>query len=183
MAGINPTGNNGRLRKTKVESIMDFRRLSIHKGNRMITKNFTSFIAGTEPDLSDLIMFLIFESKRNNTVELGTHLITKYQKYIRIVKEHFGGKKYKGKSMMATRGMLQRLIGMGIIIPLYRQIFLINPALFYFDGYYNEQAGYMAKYEDIYGRYAAQQFGRDELHTQVKLLAQEYYKNCLNKLI
>lgn len=181
MAGINPTGNNGRIRKTKVETLQDFRRLSQHKSNRLITKNFTSFIAGTEPEISDLINFLIFESKRNNTIELSTHLLTKYNKYIKVVKEHFSGVKYKGKSIMTIRGMLQRIIGMGILIPLYRQTFLINPALVYFDGYYNEQANFMNKYEELYGRYAAQEFDKGELHQRLCNIGKDYYKNCLTK--
>lgn len=181
MAGVNKVGNNGRLRKTQVESLIDFRRLSHHKGNRMITKNFTSYITGISREHSDLIVFLIFESKRSNAIELNTHLLTKYTKYIRATKEHFSGEKYKGKSIMTTRGMLQSLIGIGVLIPLIRQTFLLNPALTYFEGYYNEQAMFMTKYEELYQKYALGGFGKSELHKQISEVGREYYKNCLTK--
>ncbi len=181
MAGVNKVGNNGRLRKTEVEHLIDFRRLSHHKGNRMITKNFTSYISGTFVEQADLITFLIFESKRNNAIELNTHLLTKYSKYIRATKEHFSGIKYKGKSIMTTRGMLQNLIGNGILIPLMRQTFLINPALTYFEGYYNEQTMFMVKYEELYQKYALGGFGKSELHKRITEIGREYYKQCLTK--
>lgn len=181
MSGINKQGNNGRIRKTQVESIPDFRRLSVHKGNRMITKNFTSYMAGTNNDLSDLIMFLIFESKRNNVVEVTTHLLVKYNKYIRFVKEEFSGVKFKGKSIMTIRGLLQRLIGSGILIHLSKKFFLINPALTYFEGYFNEQSMFMSRYEDLYSKYSIGQFGKAELNNRLTALAVEYYKQCINK--
>lgn len=181
--GINPKGNTAIVQKAQVESLLDFRCLSIHKSNRMITKNFTSYIAGCEVRLSRMITFLIFESKRNNVVEFNTHLLNKYSEYCKAASGKFGGEKATMISHPKSRQDLIRLISSGILIPIVpeKKMFLINPALTYYEGYYNEQAAFMLEYEGIYFTYAAGGFGKDFLNKRIVNLGREYYNKCINK--
>ncbi len=183
--GINPKGNTAIVQKSEVDHLLDFRGLSIHKSNRMITKNFTSYIAGCEVTLSRMITFLIFESKRNNVVEFNTHLLLKYAEYSKAVSEKFGGEKATMLSHPKSRKDFIRLVSSGILIPILpsKKLFLINPALTYHEGYYNEQSSFMMEYEAIYFTYAAGGYGKGFLNKKIVNLGREYYNKCINKNI
>ena len=181
--GINPKGNTAIVQKAQVESLLDFRGLSIHKSNRMITKNFTSYIAGCEVRLSRMITFLIFESKRNNVVEFNTHLLNKYSEYCKAVSGKFGGEKATMISHPKSRKDLIRLISSGILIPILpeKKMFLINPALTYYDGYYNEQASFMVEYQKAYLMYEIGRHDKFFLNITMVNLGREYYNKCITK--
>ncbi len=181
--GINPKGNTAIVQKAQVESLLDFRGLSIHKSNRMITKNFTSYISGCDIRLSRMITFLIFESKRNNVVEFNTHLLNKYSEYCKAVSGKFGGEKATMISHPKSRQDLIRLISSGILIPIVpeKKLFLINPALTYYEGYYNEQADFMMRYEKAYGLFEIGAIAKDKLNQYIVNLGREYYNKCITK--
>lgn len=181
--GINLKGNTAIVQKAQVESLLDFRGLSIHKSNRMITKNFTSYIAGCDVRLSRMITFLIFESKRNNVVEFNTHLLNKYSEYCKAVSGKFGGEKATMISHPKSRQDLIRLIRSGILIPIVpeKKLFLINPALTYYEGYYNEQAWFMSSYEEIHKMYSLNMLGKSMLNQLIVNLGREYYNKCITK--
>jgi hypothetical protein len=185
--GINKFGNTQKIQKTEVESLMDFRELSIHKSNRVITKNFASFVAGSEPSISRLITFLIFESRRNNSIEFNTHLLVKYGKYIKSCWKKFDYKEktreFKNTSLPISRSDFSLLISIGLIIPINapKKLFLLNPALTYHENCYNEQAAYMRDYEVLYNIFAAQLISKKDLNSKLIELGRNYYMNCITK--
>lgn len=183
--GINPVGNTQKVQKTVVTDLLDFRELSIHKSNKIVTKNFTAFITGSEPSIARLCTFLIFESGRNNVIEFNTHLLVKYGKYLKAVQKKFGLKetKHKNSSLPVSRKNFQLLISTGILIPIdiKKKMFLINPALVYHQNCYNEQATYMKHYEDFYSKWATGLYDKPNLHSSMVLLAREYYNACIYK--
>lgn len=183
--GINRQGNNRRVQKTEIETLLDFRELSIHKSNRVITKNFTAYITGAETKFARLLTFLIFEAKRNNVLEFNTHLLVKYGQYLEAVQGKFGNEVKTRKTVMFNRNDFQQLVRLGIIIPIMpkEKLFLINPALTYHEGYYNEQATYMKAYENIYALYVFGGYDKKVLHSLIVTAAKEFYNNCLNKNI
>ncbi len=183
--GINKQGNNQRVQKTEIESLLDFRELSIHKSNRIITKNFTAYISGADPDLARLLTFLIFEAKRNNVLEFNTHLLVKYGEYSLACQKKFEGSNKRTKSIIFSRKDFIKLISIGVLIPIMpeRKMFLINPALTYHPGYYNEQASFMKVYEQIYSMYLVGAYSKSILHSLVVTASREFYNNCLNKNI
>jgi len=183
--GINKQGNNQRVQKTEIESLLDFRELSIHKSNRIITKNFTAYISGADPDLARMLTFLIFEAKRNNVLEFNTHLLVKYGEYSLACQKKFGGNNRRTKSIIFSREDFIKLIGAGIIIPIMpdKKLFLINPALTYHPGYYNEQAEFMKEYEKNYTIYSSGLYDKLALNKIIVNLGKEFYNKCLNKNI
>jgi hypothetical protein len=183
--GINRQGNNRRVQKTEIETLLDFRELSIHKSNRVITKNFTAYITGAETKFAKLLTFLIFEAKRNNVLEFNTHLLVKYGEYLEAVQKKFGNEVKTRKTVMFNRNDFQQLVRLGIIVPIVpkEKLFLINPALTYHEGYYNEQATFMKAYEQIYSMYSVGAYSKNILHGLIVTASREFYNNCLNKKI
>lgn len=183
--GINPNGNTQKVQKTEITSLHDFRELSVHKSNKVITKNFTAFISGSDPSISRLCTFLIFEAKRNNTLEFTTHLLTKYGAYLKASQKKFGYKdtRFKNSSLPVTRKDFMYLISTGIIIPINaeKKLFLMNPALTYHYDRYNEQAMFMKEYENLYTQFAIGGLPKIALKGSLISLGREYYNNCLTK--
>lgn len=183
--GINPKGNTQKVQKTETTSMLDFRELSVHKSNKVITKNFTAFISGSDPSIGRLCTFLIFESRRNNTIEFTTHLLVKYGAYVKAAQKKFGYKdtKFKNSSLPITRKDFQHLISTGIIIPIKaeKKLFLMNPALTYHADRFNEQTLFMRDYERTYENYTMNLISKERLHERIVNLGREYYNNCLIK--
>lgn len=172
------------ITKAKAETLHDFRELSIHKSNRVITKNFAVYLSGCDQKERRMICFLLFEANRYNVIKFSNQLLERFGAYVQVVQEKFGNDKGAlNASRPSARKTFLSMISTGILIPISEKklFFLVNPALIYYTECFAEQTVFMREYQELYQKYSLGAVKKDVMGKMLSASARHYYNSCINK--
>lgn len=113
-------------------SLPYFPELSSGKSNRVITKHFTNAAMCLPQNEFAMLIWLVYQSKSDNTIVYSTQLLATYSAAIKAAEEMYKESQGLAIGIKAIRGFFRQLVQKGYLLPNYnKKVFTINPMLSY----------------------------------------------------
>lgn len=121
------------MNQLQVISLPHFPEISHIKANRVITKHFTNTALYLPHNKISLLTWLIYQSKKDNTVVYSTQLLTKYCQAVKSAEEVYESSAGLSFDIKVIRSLFKQLVESGYLLPNYnKKLFTVNPMLSYY---------------------------------------------------
>ncbi len=169
--------NNKNVEAVENERFPYLPKLTGIKTTRVITKHFTNLSMYLSPDHYNMLSWLIYQSRNDNTVVYSMHLMRKYRDTVLAAADKYGSEVHLKCGINSNRDTFKWLISEGYLFCApERLVYMINPLLTYRAEYIRSE-----EYNKICDRYQHIWFGTNRVNGTKDLVRD--YMNIINKRI